>query len=150
MREAEDWTDVETRFKLGGARIVATIEEGGALVEDELELIINEGRQYALSEASDDGSRDETLEYHFSFRTDSEPPPQSIAEQKARIVISGSHSNGDALQIQGRGWIGYDEQGRVEGWFPRPPRISILTGPDNAERLQAEARDQWARASSPH
>ncbi|SDD58732.1 hypothetical protein SAMN05444678_11691 [Sphingomonas sp. YR710] len=139
MTDATPWPDTETEYLLTDARIVATLKKGGAIVEDGLTLSIREGRSWNTRGEHDDPTREEWLEYHFSFHVEDGTYPESMVSQKGQIVISGTHPNGSVLLIQGKGWVGYDEHGNPEGHFEQPPKVTVAIGPDAATRLKREA-----------
>lgn len=143
--DMDRWSDIETSYKLSDARIVATMKKGGAVVEDGLAMVIREGRLWVCRGDQDDPDREEALEYHLSFHVESDEIPESSVSSRAQIVITGKHQNGNTFQIEGKGWLGYDETGRIEGFFEKPPRITVVVGSDTATQLKDHAREHWDR-----
>lgn len=143
--DMDRWSEIETSYKLTGARIVATMKKGGAVVEDGLTVVIREGRLWVCRGDHDDPDREEELEYHLSFHVEADEVPESSVSSRAQIVIAGKHESGQVFQIEGRGWLGYDESGRIEGFFEKPPRIRVVVGRDTAARLKDNAREHWDR-----
>lgn len=113
----------ETSFRIKEARIVAAIHGGGAIVEH-ANLIFTEGRSW---EGGSDGSS--RLGYHALFeREDADPLASEGVE--ARIIITGQHECGKAIEIRGDGYFGYDDNGCVEGTFEEPPLILVESESD--------------------
>jgi hypothetical protein len=120
--------DLEPNFEISGVRVVATLgHDGGAIVENVRRLQCFEGRLQSF-EGTQNGSL-HTLEYHFSFSEVDDAEPYAAQAVRGRIVITGNLANGHRLEIRGDGWIGYDDSGRIEGRFDRPP-IMIADGLD--------------------
>jgi len=143
--DLDRWSNIEASYKLTDARIIATMKKGGAVVEDGLTVVIREGRLWVCRGDQDDPDREEALKYHLSFHVDSENIPESSVSSRAQIVIIGKHESDNVFQIEGRGWLGYDETGRIEGFFEKPPRITVVVGVDTATRLKNDAREHWDR-----
>lgn len=128
------WATLMREFWLTETRIVATLgPERGAIVETPPRLLCSEGRMWTLEHRGEEDGTAEQLEYGFNFacHEDAEPLPSETVD--ARIIISGTHSNGLRIEIRGDGWIGYDEQGRVEGRYDQPPYILIEADHDDDE-----------------
>lgn len=119
------WSDLIAEFEIEDVRIVATLEhDGGALVELVDKLECREGRTYHVhpgSRVGDDYTY--TLEYGFAFTACGATNPLASQSSEARIVITGHHTNGKRMEVRGNGWIGYDNEGTVEGCFDSPPAI---------------------------
>lgn len=117
------WGDLQSLFVLDDVRVIATFEyDGGAIVELVSKLECIEGRRFTMGgECADRESAAYLLEYHFSFGVADAPEPMAGQMAEARIVITGKHSNGKRVEIRGNGWIGYDNDGNIEGDFQRPP-----------------------------
>jgi hypothetical protein len=117
------WSDLEAKFLLHDVRIVATFShDGGAIVEllEKLECI--EGRHFTFGgEDSDRESQAYLLKYRFAFGIPGVPDPLASECAVARVVVTGRHTNGKRVEIRGTGWLGYDNDGNIEGHFEKPP-----------------------------
>lgn len=119
------WGDLQSLFVLDDVRIIATFgHDGGAIVELVSKLECIEGRRFATGgECADRESAAYLLEYHFSFGVAGAPEPLAGQMAEARIVITGKHSNGKRIEIRGNGWVGYENDGNIEGVFESPPAM---------------------------
>jgi len=124
MTQREDPRDSFTvDFTVDNARVVATLgSDGGALVEQVTTLHCSEGRLYTF-QLAEDGADLHAFEYYFGFHQVDDGDPLASRSVEARIVIEGTHSSGNRLEIRGNGWIGYDDKGNLEGHFEAPPVI---------------------------
>jgi hypothetical protein len=136
-----DWPSYEHSYQLHDAQVVGMMDHGGVIVEQLAELTVTEGRRLASYGGGDSEEPYERYEYHFTFDTHGDDAPECSAAGDGEIVITGRHDNGGKLQISGAGSIGFDERGRLDGSFDVPPRVEILSGPDESERLKQEARE---------
>jgi hypothetical protein len=140
MSEKDNPPTTMAEWTVTDARVVGTLKRGGAIVESCPSLNIREGRTWR---GYGEGHEYEYLGYEFTFEA-SDEPPQCAMSQSAAIVISGKDSEGNSLLIEGRGWLGFDERGRPQGNFNKPPRIRILLGDDPATALKNDVAKQWA------
>lgn len=109
-------------FDLTKVRVVATLgHDRGAIVETLAKLTCWEGRLYTFS-SGEDGPKN-LLEYRFGFAVENDADPMASESTMGRIIITGTHPNGLAIEIRGDGWIGYDDKGNLEGTFDEPPVI---------------------------
>lgn len=130
------WSEMAVEFEIRQARVVATLgEDRGAIVENVRRLICSEGRLYSIETDGDESIYQ--LEYHFGFSACEEAEPYPSTSVPGRIVITGTHSNGQRLEVRGHGWIGYDEAGNVEGRFDKPP-VLITEDADQDEYDEPE------------
>lgn len=132
MTETEtDEVKLWCRYDLSNASLVAIDDESTTFSQTGVTLSIGEGR--VTNWAPKDGNKDERswLAYSFDFSVKGGPEPDESSMRKARIVLTGRHEGGLNLKIHGRGWIGRDNHGQIEGSFDRPPRIDIIE-PANA------------------
>jgi hypothetical protein len=127
MAEAQStalpWADLRTIFVLRDVRVVATFsDDGGAIVELLEKLECSEGRHYIeTGERADRKLATHILDYNFSFGVPGVPDPLAGQAALARVVITGTHTNGKRIELRGDGWIGYDNDGNIEGNFEQPP-----------------------------
>lgn len=114
------WNTFMREFVVENARVVATLgTDGGALVECLPKLHCAEGRLYTFQLVGNETLN--AFEYVFTFHQDDEGDPMASQSVEARIVIEGMHTSGHRLEIRGNGWIGYDNNGKLEGRFDDPP-----------------------------
>lgn len=131
---ARAWDGMTTEFELHHARVVATLAwGGGAIVENDQHLLFIEGRSYEF-----DGEGKETLAYRTTFEVAGKPPAQAAEGVEAMIVIEGTHSNGLRLEIRGKGYVGYDDRGDLDGGFDEPPVMLVDDAGDPDDNGQAE------------
>ena len=130
------------QWTLQNTRVVGVFKRGGAIVEECPLLTINEGRNLSISGDIDDPDRKESLTYDFTFEAADEPPESAMSEWAA-IVITGVDAEGNRLSIEGQGWLGYDEFGRPQGNFLKPPKVKVVTGDDRAASLKKAVAEQW-------
>ena len=122
---ANPWDCMSVTFKINDARLVATFtEDRGAIVEEGLSLEFNEGRCYTWGTLGS-GRTVSALEYHCDYYLADRGPPQAEQHVEARVVITGTHENGQAIELRGDGWVGYDERGGVSGTFIEPPSMLV-------------------------
>lgn len=141
---ARSWDGITTEFELHDARVVATVTGGGgAIVESGQHLLITEGRSYEY-----DGEDERTLAFRTTFETAGKPPAEAAEGAEAMIVIEGTHSNGMRLEIRGKGYVGYDDRGDLDGGFDEPPLMLVDDFGDQEDdeevepELSAEAIDE--------
>jgi hypothetical protein len=119
------WENTTRRYELRNARIVAAIDGGGAMIETG-DFVYEEGRH--PTRFSDDGTGDPPwLELFYGFSVIDAPTPDATESVEARILIDGDGEAG-RMEIRGNGWIGYDENGFVNGWFETPPKMLLDHG----------------------
>ena len=140
----------QAEWLLQDARVVGALKRGGAIVEEGHTLTIREGRNLHIygEIEDDDAPRRERLEYEFTFEVEADEPPQCMMSEWARIVVMGTDEEGHRLSIEGNGWIGFDEGGRPQGSFLKPPKIRVILGDDPADALKKEVAAQWKRSPS--
>lgn len=144
------WPDRCISYELTGARIVAIVVGGGALVET-MDLRYDEGRMaMAYSEPHDYAHKPPELEPLYSFTQT--PDVEHLASEliEASIVIDGAYDDGQ-LEIRGKGWIGYDDNGRLSGWFDEPPQMLLDTLPEREPGNDDDwSVDKWEREMGKH
>jgi hypothetical protein len=127
-------------FELSNARVVATVTRGGgAVVENVRRLQCSEERLYTF-ECSERGGELHQFQYNFHFGEAHDADPLPFHAVEARVVITGHLTNGRRLEIRGTGWIGYADNGKVDGWFDTPP--VILTEDWGSELEDSEAEEE--------
>lgn len=124
------WGQSMWKLEFSNALVIATFgEDGGAIVDKLPRLFCNEGRLQSFRLA--DGSPLRQLGYAFWFTGRRGGDPLAYSVTAARVVITGTASNGLRVEIRGNGWIGYDVDGHLEGRFDFPP--VIITEDDGPE-----------------
>lgn len=145
------WDDLSFAFGLSDARVVASIKDGGAVVETGLTLAFLEGRRQVWS-GTQDGDVSE-LEYYLEFELEGGEPPEANDYVQARIVVEGMHDNGERLEIRGEGWIGFDDRSRISGHFLSPPRMfvdaSVDEEPEAGDHATAPVHDFVMKEAKP-
>ena len=133
------WDDLSHNYNLTDARIVGILDRGGGAVVKTMPVLeIAEGRVPTLSSTKIDDHLAK-LEYFLSFDEPCEGAPEAMVSYFAKIVITGTHPNGKRLEMRGRGWLGYDENSRIEGRFDKPP--TFLVDPDDAYPEEEESTE---------
>jgi hypothetical protein len=137
----QPWSDLRAKFILRDVRIVATFsDDGGAIVELLEKLQCIEGRRFTISgECADRDAATYVLEYDFTFGVPDAPLPLASECAFARIVATGTHANGKRIEMRGGGWIGYNNDGNIEGHFEEPP--VLIT--EATEFPPPEPEDEW-------
>jgi len=129
------WDTTTRKYVLTSAELIATFGvDQGAISERVDKLSCIEGRLYSFE--TDEGRTLHQLEYFFGFADMDDSDPMASQSSHARIVITGTHSNGLKLEIRGNGYFGYDDRGKIEGHFETPPIIITEDGdlePDDFE-----------------
>lgn len=120
-------------FEIREARLVASIADGGAVVENGLTICFDEGRYESYESRGEGEPMVASLDYHATFHAKDQEPGDRSEAVSARIVIEGTHENGLRLEIRGDGWFGYDEHGHFEGTFTEPPIMLIDEVEDDDE-----------------
>ena len=133
-------------WKLRNAQVVGVLKKGGVIVENGIDLDICEGRRWSALGDLDDPAHKERLHYEFTFEGSGDGPPEHMNSMWGKIVITGEGEEDERLMIQGNGWIGYDEYGRPQGNFLKPPKIKVVIGEDNAASMKRWAAEQWERS----
>jgi len=130
-------------FAITQVRVTAAVLRGDdAVIEGLAELHCAEGRRYVVQFADDVELH--SFEYAFIFRQKVDDGPLTAGAVEARIVIEGRYGTGHPLEIRGDGWIGYDNEGSLEGRFDDPP--VILT---DACNCAIETRAEFDDTSAP-
>lgn len=136
------WDGLEIGYKIASARVVAMLDDGGAMViTGDVECI--EGRT-PIGYSENDARNPPRLEYVFRFVVGEDREPDATLSVEAQIVIDGTHRDGP-LEIRGRGWIGYDELGNCGGWFEHPPAMLLDTMPTSDSTDGHMSPEEWAR-----
>ncbi len=141
------WDDLTTTYTLRNARIVAALDDGGAVV-DTCDIDYVEGR-FATEVGEDD--RPPFLEPEFTFHSTGRDDPIAVAMTEARIVIDGVTDDGP-LEIRGNGYFGYDENGQIEGRFIEQPAMLLDALPEyprSAANDEDEATFQRVEPAQP-
>lgn len=139
------WDGLEVGYQIANARIVAMLEDGGAVVvTGDVQCV--EGRN-AIGYSEDDSNNPPRLEYVFRFAVGEDRDPNATVSVEAQIVIDGTHHDGP-LEIRGQGWIGYDELGNCCGWFEQPPVMLLDTMPTYEGPDRSVSQEEWVRTIS--
>ena len=138
------WENTTRKYELRNASVIAMIEGGGAMIETG-DFVYEEGR--TPNRYSDDGTaHPPMLETLFGFSVIDAPDPDATESVEALIVIDGDGEAG-RMEIRGDGWIGYDENGFVSGWFDDSPKMLLDHGakmPEYPDRPGQElSRAEW-------
>lgn len=136
------WSGLEVSYRIAGARVVALVDGGGAVVVNgDVDCI--EGRS-PIAYAEVDALNPARLQYAFRFAVGEDREPDATVSVEAQIVIDGAHRDGP-VEIRGHGWIGYDELGRCSGWFEQPPTILVDTMSSDGTGDEIASPEEWAR-----
>ncbi len=92
------WNDQYVDIKLAGARIIALLNDGGTIVEDNLPLMFSEGRSQASMYMGEKEGFLESLDYMCQFAVDGGPDWEASSWAEARIVIVGTHRAASSLR----------------------------------------------------
>ena len=126
MDQEDEQFSPSTEWVLRDCRLVAITREWTTEVEDKIDLAISEGRSWEWYPDDDTENSGRTvLRYKFEFRKHGGEEPDEMMFRKARIVIGGHTDKGSTVKIFGRGWIGRDNVGQIEGAFDRPPKVIL-------------------------
>ena len=154
-RKKPPWPNMCVKFWLKDSRVVATFEDdGGAIVEMIERLEFTEGRSYSEHGNPEGGPSVPILEYTCGFGVPDTPIPLGSEAAFARIVITGKHDNGKRIEIRGEGWVGYDNNGHIEGNFDDPPFMitqttEFISSPSDPEPMTPEEFDRHLKAEYP-
>lgn len=114
------------KFRLTDCTVVAITKGWATQAETGIDLQLSEGR--SSSWFPNDNSCTEgrsTFDYVLEFFL-SDGEESDISEHApARIVIGGKRQDGAEIKVFGKGWIGRDNLGQLEGRFERPPRMIL-------------------------
>ena len=142
----DPWERYSYEFDLTEVRVVAAVLDGGAITESVPALRFNEGRSGSAHPVGD--GYEHRLEYSLAFSIPGDPVPETGEAMDARIIIDGTAKHGEHMEIRGEGWIGCDDQGRVEGHLDEAPVILIGDGSwGEIEPGQPRVPEQYMRAS---
>jgi hypothetical protein len=145
MEAKTAWDDILSEYRIVGARIVAIIKDGGALVET-CDLTIAEGRHPRVLFPKEEEPVS-LLAFETAFSVSDQPVGEAGESVEASIVITGTHQNGSAIEIRGDGWVGFNERGNVEGRFDSPPLMLVdehLDADDDSEVPGKQmTEDEW-------
>jgi len=136
--ETEDIA-VDVTWQLSEAAVIALGHDGRVFCASDLSLSITEGRSAQFIPA--DRLKDdlaETWEYQFNFTESDGPEFESSEQYECRAAVIGKLADGRKIKIFGKGFVGRDSHGRIEGTFFKPPAIDFGTTEDPLLRL---ARD---------
>jgi hypothetical protein len=144
-RGSMDKTPYLIEYLLEDARLVAIIGEyGGAVVQDGLRVVCEEGRIYSDSTTSGLTPGGGVLEYHCSFSIEDAAMGDTMVGVPAHIVVSGTLSTGGWIEIRGQGQLDYDEHGNPFGEFADMPRIVVEEGARQVEEPDSSfSADEW-------
>jgi hypothetical protein len=132
------WDAFLRQHELQNARVVAILDEdGGAIVETHLVLEIHEGRMETYSTDGRERTTS-TLDYGLAFGPKSDKVGDRHVGYPAAIVIKGAAENGRIVEIRGKGFIGQDEFGQLDGVFHDVPSIYVPSEEDLREHVQRE------------
>ena len=141
-REPRDgpWNAFAQTHELKDARIVAVLDEdGGAIVETHPLLEIHEGRMETYS-TDGNGQSTSTLDYGLAFSPKSDRVGDTHTGYPASIVIRGTADNGRLMEIRGRGFIGQDELGQLDGMFHEVPSVYVPSEEDLRQHIEEAAQ----------
>lgn len=125
MLEENDGPVVTCIWSLRDASVAAASERGPAFCEEGLSLRIVEGRRPQFRSAGDDDATKEIWGYELSIYVADGPEPSETTQVEAMISVAGWLDDGRPCRIHGKGFIGRDDHGQIEGSFFLPPRIEI-------------------------
>lgn len=123
------------KWSLEDATITAVGYLGHVFNERNLNLEISEGRGETLVPVADEDDADsqdrngmrEVWDYQLSFWVKGGKEPEGGEQSESKIAIVGTLQDGRTCKIVGRGYIGRDNWGQIDGMFYRPPTIEIAT-----------------------
>lgn len=126
-------------FEITGARVMAALGcDRRVLLENVPRLVCGEGRLHTCRFHLD--REHHTLDYNFSFGASDVAEVIPLTPHPARIIISGRYRSRN-VEIKGAGWIGYDREANIGGYFDAPPAITIHNHwPEAVEPRQSEVR----------
>jgi hypothetical protein len=138
------WDNLQRRYEVRNARIVATVLGGGALIESG-NFVYEEGR---WPHPGDGPTRPPLLSLSYTFETLDAPDFDAAESVQARIIIDGEGEAG-RLEIRGDGWIGYTEHGFLTGYFDRAPDMLLdyVEAADDPEEdtVSESMPERWAK-----
>ncbi|USA39607.1 hypothetical protein NCF86_00130 [Pelagerythrobacter marinus] len=121
-----DWT-------LHDATVTAIAPSGEVYNETGLTLKLVEGRHLVLhpvggglASESDPPPMREVWSYRLEFYLADGKEPYEATQRPCQIAITGSLKDGRPCKIMGKGHVGRDDHGQIEGTFYVPPRIEII------------------------
>jgi len=133
-----EWSDFSVSYILKDVRIVAILAGKGSIVVSVPELEIQEGRfaTWGFKDGREHGSL--SLDYGMLFSIPNPPEAERYIGFDARIVISGKTEAGHRVDIRGKGSIGHDDTGLIDGRFDDLPKLVCPTDEDLSEFAELE------------
>lgn len=129
----------EVSWKLLEATVVGLGKSGQVFVVSGLTLNVTEGRspQFVPIDPVNEGLA-ESWEYQFNFYEVGGPEFESSEQFECKAAVLGNLEDGRTIKIFGKGYVGRDNHGRIEGTFFRPPLIDFSAAEEPIKRLMRE------------
>lgn len=124
--------DLMVTWEVLDATVSAVCVHGQVYNERGLDLVIVEGRSsrfFPVDEwadlEDDEIALREVLSYELFWALRDAEPPESGKQTEGRVGIYGKLADGRHCKIVGRGFIGRDSLGQLDGLFVSPPAIEV-------------------------
>lgn len=127
----ENCVPMIVQWDLLDAAISAVCDNGEIYNERGVNLSVHEGRSQHFHSVGEWNDLDdepvfrEALRYELSWIVKDSSPPDSGQQTEGHVGVFGKLADGRICKIVGKGFIGRDSLGQIEGTFYSPPKIEV-------------------------